>query len=51
MNINLTPEQEKTVEAELNSGHFRALEEVIDEALQLLLSLRFACCNISENAH
>jgi putative addiction module CopG family antidote len=36
MNINLTPEQEKIVKDELKSGHFRTVEEVIDEALQVL---------------
>jgi len=36
MNINLTPEQEKIVKDELKSGHFRSVEEVIGEALQVL---------------
>jgi Arc/MetJ-type ribon-helix-helix transcriptional regulator len=36
MNIRLTPEQEKIVEAELQSGHFRTAGEVIEEALQAL---------------
>ena len=36
MNINLTPEQEAIVKAELKSGHFRTAEEVIAEALQAL---------------
>ena len=36
MNINLTPEQEKIVKAELKSGHFHSIEEVIGEALQVL---------------
>lgn len=36
MKINLTPEQEKIVTEELKSGHFRSVEEVIDEALQVL---------------
>jgi putative addiction module CopG family antidote len=36
MNINLTPEQEKIVKDELKSGHFRSVEEVIDQALQVL---------------
>jgi hypothetical protein len=34
MNINLTPEQEKIVKDELESGHFRTVEEVIGVALQ-----------------
>jgi putative addiction module CopG family antidote len=36
MNINLTPEQEKIVKDKLKSGRFRTVEEVIDEALQVL---------------
>ena len=36
MNIKLTPEQEQIVRDELNSGHFRSVEEVIGEALQVL---------------
>ncbi len=36
MNIRLTPEQEKIVQDELKSGHFRTAEEVIAEALQAL---------------
>ncbi len=36
MNIRLTPEQEKIVEAELKSGHFHSVEQVIAEALEAL---------------
>jgi putative addiction module CopG family antidote len=36
MNIRLTPEQEKLIQDELKSGHFRTVEEVIAEALQAL---------------
>jgi Arc/MetJ-type ribon-helix-helix transcriptional regulator len=36
MNIRLTPEQERIVQDELKSGHFRTAEEVIGEALQVL---------------
>jgi len=36
MKINLTPEQEKLIQDELESGHFRTVEEVIAEALQAL---------------
>jgi putative addiction module CopG family antidote len=36
MNIKLTPEQESIVKDELKSGHFRSVEEVIGEALQVL---------------
>jgi hypothetical protein len=36
MNIKLSPEQQKIVEDELKSGHFRNVEEVIAKALQAL---------------
>ena len=36
MNIRLTPEQEKIVKEELESGHFRTIEEVVGEALRAL---------------
>ena len=36
MNINLTPEQERIVNDELRSGHFRSAEEVIAKALVIL---------------
>lgn len=36
MKINLTPEQERIVREELNSGHFRSAEAVIGEALKAL---------------
>ena len=36
MNIRLTPDQQRFVEAELKTGHFRTVEEVISEALQAL---------------
>jgi Arc/MetJ-type ribon-helix-helix transcriptional regulator len=36
MKISLTPDQEKLVQDELESGHFRAAEEVISEALHVL---------------
>ena len=36
MNINLTPEQERMVNNELKSGHFRSAEEVIAKALLAL---------------
>jgi Arc/MetJ-type ribon-helix-helix transcriptional regulator len=36
VNINLTPEQERIVNDELKSGHFRSAEEVIAEALVAL---------------
>jgi Arc/MetJ-type ribon-helix-helix transcriptional regulator len=36
MTINLTPEQEKIVKEELESGHFRTAEELISQALHAL---------------
>ncbi|HLM78990.1 MAG TPA: hypothetical protein VK302_00015 [Terriglobales bacterium] len=36
MNINPTPEQERIVNDELKSGHFRSAEEVIAKALVAL---------------
>ena len=36
MTIHLTPEQEKIVKEELESGHFRTAEELISQALQAL---------------
>ncbi len=38
MTINLTPEQEKIVKEELESGHFRTAEELISQALHALRS-------------
>jgi hypothetical protein len=35
MKIELSSEQEKIVEEELKSGHFRTAEEVVAEALQI----------------
>jgi Arc/MetJ-type ribon-helix-helix transcriptional regulator len=36
MNIRLTPEQEALVKRELESGHFRLVEELLAQALQAL---------------
>jgi Arc/MetJ-type ribon-helix-helix transcriptional regulator len=36
MNIKLTPEQQRLIEREVESGHFRTAEEVIAEALLAL---------------
>jgi hypothetical protein len=36
MKVNLTPEQEKIVKDTLETGHFRSVQEVIGEALQVL---------------
>ena len=38
MNFKLTPEQEKIIQDEVKSGHFRSAEEVIARALELLKS-------------
>ncbi len=49
MNINLTPEQEKIVKDELESGHFRNVEEVIGEALQVLRSKGQSSTGVTAN--
>lgn len=49
MNINLTPEQEKIIKEELNSGHFRSIEEVISEALQVLREKELALGSTTSN--
>jgi putative addiction module CopG family antidote len=36
MTINLKPEQEKIIREEIESGHFRSADEVIDHALASL---------------
>lgn len=36
MNIRLTPEQEKIVKEELESGRFRTAEEIVGQALRAL---------------
>ena len=36
MTINLKPEQEQIIQAEIESGHFRSPEEVLDHALAAL---------------
>ena len=36
MTINLKPEQERIIQAEIASGHFRNPEEVLDQALAAL---------------
>jgi len=36
MTVNLTPEQERFIQEELQSGHFRTAEEVIANALLAL---------------
>jgi putative addiction module CopG family antidote len=49
MNINLTPEQEKIVKDELKSGHFRTVEEVIGEALQILREKEQSSAGVTSN--
>ena len=36
MTINLKPEQERIIQAEIDSGHFRSSDEVLDHALAAL---------------
>ena len=36
MNVKLTPEHEKIIKEELESGHFRSIEELMGKALQVL---------------
>ena len=36
MTINLKPEQERIIRAEIESGHFRSADEVLDHALAAL---------------
>ena len=42
MNVKLTPEHEKIIKEELESGHFRSIEEVIGMALQVLCEKELA---------
>jgi Arc/MetJ-type ribon-helix-helix transcriptional regulator len=42
MTIHLTPEQEKIVKEELESGHFRTAEELISHALKALRTSAFS---------
>jgi putative addiction module CopG family antidote len=49
MNINLTPEQEKIVKDELKAGHFRNVEEVIGEALQVLREKEQSSAGVTAN--
>jgi putative addiction module CopG family antidote len=36
MTISLKPEQERIIQAEIESGHFRSADEVLDHALAVL---------------
>ncbi len=51
MNINLTPEQERIVNDELRSGHFRSVEEVIATALAVLREKKSAATVADGNGH
>jgi Arc/MetJ-type ribon-helix-helix transcriptional regulator len=51
MNINLTPEQERIVDDELRSGHFRSAEEVIGKALVALREKERASMAGDSNGH
>ena len=52
MNVKVTPENEKIIKEELDSGHFRSIEEVIGKALLVLrekeLALRASTSNGSQ---
>ena len=43
MTINLKPEQERIIQAEIASGHFRNPEEVLDHALAALQEKEHEC--------
>jgi len=49
MTINLTPEQEKIVKEELESGHFRTAEELISQALRALRATVPSSCGGVDN--
>jgi Arc/MetJ-type ribon-helix-helix transcriptional regulator len=51
VNINLTPEQERIVNDELRSGHFRSAEEVIAKALAALREERSSVAGDSNGNH
>jgi Arc/MetJ-type ribon-helix-helix transcriptional regulator len=51
MNINLTPEQERIVNDELKSGHFRSAEEVIAKALVALREKERSSLAAGDNDH
>jgi putative addiction module CopG family antidote len=50
MNVKLTPEQEKIIREELNSGRFRSIDEVISEALQVLREKDLSSATVASNA-
>jgi Arc/MetJ-type ribon-helix-helix transcriptional regulator len=43
MTINLKPEQERIIQAEIKSGHFRSPDEVLDHALAALQEKERKC--------
>ena len=49
MNVNLTPEQERIINEELKAGHFRSVEEVIGEALQVLRKKEQSLTSVAPN--
>jgi len=51
MNINLTPEQERIVNDELKSGHFRSAEEVIAKVLVALREKERSSLAADDNGH
>ncbi|MBZ5667628.1 MAG: hypothetical protein LAO30_23900 [Acidobacteriia bacterium] len=51
MHINLTPEQERIVNDELKSGHFRSAEEVIAKALIILREKERSSITGDRNGH
>ncbi len=51
MNINLTPEQERIVNDELKSAHFRSAEEVIAKALVALRQKERSSLAADDNGH
>ncbi len=51
MNINLTPEQERIVNDELQSGHFRSSEELIAQALVALREKECSSVAGDSNGH
>ena len=51
MKINLTPEQERMVNDELKSGHFRSAEEVIAKALIALREKESSSLAGDSNGH
>jgi Arc/MetJ-type ribon-helix-helix transcriptional regulator len=43
MTINVKPEQERVIRAEIESGHFRSADEVLDHALAALRAKEHEC--------